>query len=133
MARRIRYWGRLSCRSGALEFVAEVLKVFLPNLQLLDFFDHRREVSQRADRSQRRGTGGPYEPPRRSEYEGVLNRLQRYAALVQLSRQLAVRTADDAARTGSRAIGIQKPADIVALVHGFSPGFSPGARATRDR
>ena len=40
----------LSCRSGALEFVAEVLKVFLADLQLEHFFDHRQEVCQRTDR-----------------------------------------------------------------------------------
>jgi hypothetical protein len=65
-----------------LEFVAKVLKVFLPNLQLQYFFDHRREVCQRADCSQGRGTGGPYEAPCRSQYEGVLDCVQRYAALV---------------------------------------------------
>ena len=42
----------LSRRGGALEFVAEVLKVFLADLQLEYFFDHRREVCQRADCSQ---------------------------------------------------------------------------------
>ena len=36
----------LSRRSGTSEFVAEVLKVFLADLQLQYFFDHRREVSQ---------------------------------------------------------------------------------------
>ena len=35
-------WGELlSRRSGTLEFVAEVLKVFLTDLQLQYFFDHR--------------------------------------------------------------------------------------------
>jgi hypothetical protein len=34
----------LSRRGDALEFVAEVLKVFLADLQLQYFFDHRREV-----------------------------------------------------------------------------------------
>ena len=37
----------LSRRSGTLEFVAEVLKVFPADLQLQYFFDHRREVCQR--------------------------------------------------------------------------------------
>ena len=61
-------------RSGTLEFEAEVLKVSLADLQLEYFFDHRREVCQRADRSQRRGAGGPYETPGGSQNEGVLNR-----------------------------------------------------------
>ena len=120
---------RLSRRSGTLEFVAEVLKVFLADLQLQYFFDHRREVCQRADRSQRRGAGGPYEPSCRSQYEGVLNRFQGHAALVQLGRQQSVRAADGAARARSHTVGIQKPAHIVALFH----EFSPAARATRDR
>ncbi len=33
----------LSRREGALEFIAEVLKVFLTDLQLQHFFDHRGE------------------------------------------------------------------------------------------
>jgi hypothetical protein len=121
--------GGLSRQSGALEFVAEVLKVFLSDLQLQDFFDHGREVCQRADRSQRRGAGGPDEAPGRSQYEGVLNCVQRHTALVQLGCQHSIRPADDAASAGSRTIGIQKPADIVALLH----RFSPAARAMKDR
>ena len=119
----------LSHRSGTSEFVAEVLKVFLTDLQLQYFFDHGHEVCQRTDRSQRSGAGGPHEAPCRSQYEGVLNRFNRHAALVQLDRQRSVRAADSAAGAGSRTIGIQKPADIAALVH----RFSPAARATRDR
>jgi hypothetical protein len=38
--------GRLSCRGSTLEFVTEVLKVFLTDLQLLHLFDHRNEVCQ---------------------------------------------------------------------------------------
>ena len=75
----------LSRRIGTLEFVAEVLKVVPADLQLLYFFDHRREVCQRADRSQRRGAGGPYEPPCRSQNQCVLDRFQGHAALVQLA------------------------------------------------
>ena len=35
-----------------MEFVTKVLKVFLADVQLQYFFDHRREVCQRADCSQ---------------------------------------------------------------------------------
>ena len=112
-----------------MEFVAEVLKVFLADLQLEYFFDHRREVCQRADCSQRRGAGGPYKPPYRSQNEGVINRCQGHAALVQLGRQHPVRAADGAARTRSRTIGVQKPSHIVALFR----RFSPAVRATTDR
>jgi hypothetical protein len=66
--------------------MTEVLKVFLADLQLQYFFNHWREVRQRADRSQRRGPDGPYEPPCRSQYESVLNRFDRHAAFLQLSR-----------------------------------------------
>jgi len=119
----------LSHRSGTLEFVAEVLNVFLADLQLQYFFDHRREVCQRADRSQRRSAGGPYEPPCRGQHEGVLNRFQGHTALVQSARQHSIRTADGAARARSHTVGVQKPADIVALFH----VFSPAVHATRDR
>ena len=73
---------KLPRRSGTLEFVAQVLKILLADLQLQYFFDHRREVCQRADCSQRRGAGGPDEPPCRSQHESVLNRFQGHAALV---------------------------------------------------
>src|SRR5450432_1608881 len=119
----------LSCRGGALELMTEVVKVFLADVQLQYFFDHRREVCQRADRSQRRGAGGPYESPCRGKHEGVLNRFQWHAALVQLGRQHPVRTADGATRTRSQSVGVQKPAHIVAMFH----QFSPAARATKDR
>ena len=36
----------LSCLSGPAEFAAEMLKVFLADLQLQDFLDHRGEVCQ---------------------------------------------------------------------------------------
>src|SRR5436853_7565015 len=63
----------LSRRGGTLEFVAEVLKVFLADLQLPYFFDHRREVRQRADRSQGRSAGGAYEPPYRTQTARSIN------------------------------------------------------------
>ena len=46
--------GGLSRWRGTPEFVAEVLEVFRGDLELLYFFDHRREVGQRADRAERR-------------------------------------------------------------------------------
>jgi hypothetical protein len=79
-------------------------KVFLADLQLQYFFDHWREVRQRADRAQRCGTGGPYEPPGRGQHESVLDRLQWHAALVQLGRQYPVCPADDATRPRSHAV-----------------------------
>src|SRR3954462_15963225 len=94
-------WGSglgLSCRGGALEFVAEVLKVFVADLHLQYFFVHRREVCQRQGLSQRRGAGGPYEPPRRGKHEGLLHWFHGPTALVQLSRQHSVRAADDTTR-----------------------------------
>jgi len=38
--------GALLRQGGALEFAAEVVKVFRADLHLQDFFDHRREVGQ---------------------------------------------------------------------------------------
>ena len=109
--------GRLSCRASTLELVAEVLKVFLTDLQLQDLFDHRNEVCQRTDRTQRRGTVWPDHSSRRCQNERVLNRFKRHTALVQLGREDSIRAADGAAGARSRTIGIQKPAYIVALVH----------------
>ncbi len=118
----------LSGRGSTLESVAEVLKVFLSDLQLRYFFDHRREVCQRADLSRRRRGGGPDHSPSRSQNERILNRFERHAALVKLGREHSVRAAGGAARARSRTVGSQKPAYIVALFH----ELSPVARAARD-
>jgi len=104
-----------------LEFIAEVLKVFLTDLQLQHFFDHRRKVCQRADGSQRRSAGGPYEPPDRSENEGVLHRFHRHTPLVQLRREHPIGPSNHAAGTRSRAVGSQKPAHVVGLFHTDQP------------
>jgi hypothetical protein len=81
------------------------LKVFRTDLHLPDLFDHRNEVRQGTDRSQRRGAGGPYEPPSRSQNERILNRFNRHAALMQLGRQHPLRAAD-ATRARSRTVGV---------------------------
>ena len=121
--------GELSCRRGALEFEAEVLKVFLADLQLQHFFNHGREVCQRADRSQRHGVDGPYEPPCRSQNEGVLDRFQGHAAFVQLGREHSIRAAHNTRSAWRRTIGCQEPPDILVLRH----EFSPAGRAATDR
>jgi hypothetical protein len=72
----------LSLLSNALEFLAEVLKVFPADLQFQHFFDRRREVSQREYRTQRSG-GGPNDSPRRSQDERVLDRFQWQTAFVR--------------------------------------------------
>lgn len=65
--------------------MAEVLKIFLTDLQLQDLFDHRNEVCQRTDRTQRRRTVWPDHSSRRCQNERVLNRFKRHTALVQLA------------------------------------------------
>jgi len=77
----------LSCGRTALEFIAEVLKVFLANLQLQNFFDHRQEVRQRANRPERRRIGRPRQTSRRRKNHRIRDRFQRHAAFLQLSRQ----------------------------------------------
>ena len=108
----------LACRSSALEFVAEVLKVFLADLQLEHFFDHGHEVCQRADRSQRRGAGGPDHAPRRSQNECVLHRFEGHAALVKLGREHSIRPTHGAARARSRTVSFEEPPDILVSLHG---------------
>src|ERR1700683_396561 len=76
----------LSCRSGALEFVAEVLKVFLADLQLEHFFDDRQEVRQRTNDSERRNIGGPGQPARRGPNKGGLDHPDRDATVWRLGR-----------------------------------------------
>ena len=125
---------RLSCRGAALEFVAEVLKVFPADLQLQHFFDHQCEVGQPADRSQGSCAGGPYEPPCRGPNERVLNRFERHAALVQLGREHSVRTAHRARSPWRRPIRFQQAAHVIALIDQSTiHGFSLVARAARDR
>ena len=122
--REIRPGGRrelLLCRASTLESVAEVLKVFLTDLQLLHLFDHRNEVCQRPDHTQRRGASGPDQSPCRSQNARILNRFQRHTAFVQLDRQHSIRTPHGSARARSRTIGIQKPAYILALLHPTHP------------
>ena len=77
----------LSGGSGTLEFVAEVPEVFRSDLELQNFLDHRREVSQRPDRTERRGIGRSRRTPRRREYQRVLNCGQRHVAVIHLSRK----------------------------------------------
>ena len=110
----------LSGRGSTLESVAEVLKVFLSDLQLQYFFDHRREVCQRADDAERRSIGGARQATRGGESQRILDRFQRHAALVQLDGEQTVGAAHHTASAGSRSIGFQKPADIFALFHEFS-------------
>jgi len=67
-----------------MEVVAEMPEVFRPDLKLQNFLDHRREVSQRPNRTERRSIGRSHRTPRRSEYQRILNCGQRHAAVVQL-------------------------------------------------
>lgn len=126
--------GFLSCRSGAPEVAAEVLEVFPANVELQHLFDHRREVGQRADGTQRSRAGGPHDSPRRSEDERILYRFERHTALVQLVREQTVGTAHDSGGSRRRTISIEKPANIVAPIDlTMLHAFSPADRAARGR
>ena len=106
----------LSFRRSAVESIAEMLKVFLANVQLQDFFDHRQEVCQRADRTQRSRVGAPYHPPRRCQDECVFDCLQWHTALVQLGRQQTIRTTHHSRSARSRTVRFQQPANILARI-----------------
>jgi len=121
-------------RGGAPEVAAKVLKVFPANIQLQHLFDHRREVSQRADRTQRSYAGGPHDAPRRSQDERILDRFERHPALVQFDCEQTVRPTHDSGGSRRGAIGIEKPANIVALIDvSMFHALSPADRAARDR
>jgi len=57
-------------------------EVFRANLETQDLFDDRREVRQRADRTQRWSIGGARQTPRGGQSQRVLDSFQRHAALV---------------------------------------------------
>ncbi len=107
----------LSCGSGAVEFVAKMLKVFPANLQLKNFLDHRREVRQGTDDSERSCIGRPRRTPRRRKDQRILDRFQQHATLIQLVCKETIRAAHHARSAGHRAIGFEKPSNVLALFH----------------
>src|SRR6266516_3760370 len=115
-ARRSKLRG--GCELG--DSMAEMPEVVGADLEMQDLFDHRREVRQRADDPERRSIGGARQTPCGGKSQRVLDRLERHPALVQLDGEQTVGAADGAARAGSRSIGFQKPAYIIALLHWFN-------------
>jgi hypothetical protein len=107
----------LSGGSATLKFVAEMPEVFRADLELQNFFDHRREVSQRPNRTERRSIGRSRRTPRRRKYQRMFNCGQSHAAVIQLSREQAIRTAHQAGSVRRQTIRFENPPHIVALVH----------------
>src|SRR6267142_1621984 len=101
----------------ALAQISEVLRI---DRKTRDFINHGQEVSQRANDSERWSIGGTRQTARGGQSQCVLNHLERHATLVQLSGEQTVRTTDGAARARSSTVGIEKPADIDALLHEVS-------------
>ena len=94
-------WGlELPCADGALQFIAEVLEVFLTYRELQNFINYRREVRQRAYGLEWRRICRSCRTPRRSQYQRIANRDQRHVALIELRCKKAIGTADDARRAG---------------------------------
>ena len=106
------------CEAG--DAVAEVAEVLRTRLEMKDLLYDGREVGQRANRCQRWCIGGTCQATRRSQSQRVLDCFKRYLAFIELHREHSVRAADRAAHARSRAVGFQKPADILALLHEFS-------------
>jgi hypothetical protein len=67
-------------------------EVVWANLEMQDFFDHRREVSERADDPESRSIGGAPKTPRGGERQSVFYRSERHAALVQLDGEQTIGT-----------------------------------------
>ena len=101
-----------ACDAGA-----QMAEVFWANGEIQDLFNDGREVRQGTNGLQRQSVSGTCQAPRGSENQRVLDRLDRHAAFVQLSREQAVRAADCAASARSRTVGLEKPADIFGLLH----------------
>src|SRR6266700_7179892 len=112
----------LPCWRDPFEFVAEILEVLWADAQAEHFFDHGKEISQRTNREQRWGIGGPHQAARRRQDECVFDDARGDAALVELRGQHAVRTADDPHCTRRFAIRFQNPANkffpAAAVIHG---------------
>jgi hypothetical protein len=107
----------LSSGSGAMEFVAEVLEVFWADFELQNFLDHRREVRQRSNRTERWRIGWSRRTPRRSEYQRILNDVYRHAAVIKLSCKQTIRTAQGARGSGRRTICFENQPNKLALLH----------------
>src|SRR5665213_766495 len=101
----------------ALEFVAEVLKVFRADFQLQNFVDHRREVRQRTNDSERCCIGRPCRAPRRRRSQRVSDCFERQATLIQMVCKEAIRAARHARSARSRAISVENPLHILAMFH----------------
>jgi hypothetical protein len=111
----------LSCEGGTLEFAAEVPEVFRADLELLYFLDHRSEVSQRPNPTERRSIGRSRRSPRRREYQRILNCAERHAAVVQLRRKRTIRASNHADCAGRCPISFQNLPHILALLHRPTP------------
>src|SRR5437762_5742476 len=111
------------------EAIAQMSEIIGTDLQMQDFFDHRREVRQRANDPQRRGISGTRQAPRGGERQRVFHRVERHATLVQLYGKQTIGTPDGTASAGRGPIGFQKPAYILALLH----AFNLAVRAATDR
>jgi hypothetical protein len=112
---------KLPCAGGALEFVAEVLKVCLTDVQMEDFLDHRREVRQRPNRPEWWRMGRPRRTPRRRKGQRILDGFQRHAPFLQFSCKQTIRPADHARCSRRRTIRFESPPDILALFHDDEP------------
>src|ERR1017187_3025562 len=113
--------------------MSEVVRI---DAQAEHFLDHRKEVSQRANRVQGRRAGGAYHAARGRQDQGVFDSRQRHAALPKLGGQQTVRTADGPRRPWRFPVGVEDLASILlrvgaVLFHVIH--LSSAARATTDR
>ena len=72
---------------NAFELVAKILEVIRADAQVEHFLDHRQKISQRTNRAQRWGIGGPHQAAGRRQHECVFDHAHGDAALVELRGQ----------------------------------------------
>src|SRR5579883_205598 len=80
--------------AGPCEFVAEIVEVLRSDTHFQHFFNHRQEISQRANRVQGRSIGWPNQAARRRQHQRVFDHVHRKTALIKLGCQRPVGTAN---------------------------------------
>jgi len=75
----------VGCLREALDLVAQIMKVVLADMQVEDFINDGSEVSQGANRGERRRVTGAEEAAGGGQQQGVLNCNQRHGAFIKLS------------------------------------------------
>jgi predicted dehydrogenase len=116
------------------EFVPQVVEVVWTDVRLQHLLDHRKEIRQRANRTQWRRPGRADQAPRGCQHQGVFDHHHGKAALVELGSQHPVRSAHRPHRARRFPVRLQDLANVflllAAVVHASL--LSLAARAATD-